>query len=354
MTVLWFNLGLVYFLSTLSRFYSKPKLSPTGVKPNVFLVVVITGIMVMVAGLQYNIGDTSFYMRTYTLHQFTWEDIQSGKDAGFILLQMLMQRYTEDPQMMILFTALLTNILIVTTFYKYSRMFEISLFVYIASGLFLVSMNGIRQFLASAIVFAAMKYLIEGNWKKYFLIVLLASTIHQSALIMIPIYFVVRRNAWTWTSLLFIVSAIFIVIGYNQFSSVLFSAIENTQYGRYKDFTEGGANFLRVVVYAVPLLLAYFGREKLRSICPYSDYIVNFSLIALILMIISTQNWIFARMTIYFSVYYVVLVSWICMVFAKKDRKLVYYGIAICFLIFFYYEHVVSLNIDYRSDYLRW
>ena len=31
----------------------------------------------------------------------------------------------------------------------------------------LVSMNGIRQVLAAAIIFTATKYLIEGNWIKY-------------------------------------------------------------------------------------------------------------------------------------------------------------------------------------------
>ena len=59
-------------------------------------------------------------------------------------------------------------------------MIELSLYVYITGGLFLVSMNGIRQLLAAAIAFTATKYLIDGNWIKYFLIVLFASLFHQS------------------------------------------------------------------------------------------------------------------------------------------------------------------------------
>ena len=74
---------------------------------------------------------------------------------------------------MIFTTALITNILIISVLYKYSRMFELSTYVYITGGLFLVSMNGIRQVLAAAIIFTATKYLINGNWVKYFLIVFL-------------------------------------------------------------------------------------------------------------------------------------------------------------------------------------
>ena len=36
---------------------------------------------------------------------------------------------------------------------------------------------------------------------------------------------------------------------------------------------------IRVAVDAVPLLIAYLGREKLREIFPNSDYIVNMALI---------------------------------------------------------------------------
>ena len=118
------------------------------------------------------------------INDFTWEFITSQKDIGFGILQMILKKYSDDPQIMIFTTALITNVLIVFVLYKYSRMFELSTYVYITGGLFLVSMNGIRQVLAAAIIFTATKYLINGNWFMYFLIVLFASTFHQSALIL--------------------------------------------------------------------------------------------------------------------------------------------------------------------------
>lgn len=173
-----------------ARYFAIPVTnSLTLIKPNRLLIIMAALSLVLVAGLRNNIGDTYFYMHAYNVAEFNWEYIQNNKDMGFNIFQMILKGYTNDAQAMVFITALITNLLIVSTLYKYSRLIEISLYVYITSGMYLVSMNGIRQYLAAAIVFAATKYIFDGNWKMYVLIVLFASTFHQSALVLIPVYF---------------------------------------------------------------------------------------------------------------------------------------------------------------------
>ncbi|MGG0237734.1 EpsG family protein [Bacillus rhizoplanae] len=355
MTVLWMNLTLVYLLSFLARYFSEPVIGGASfVRPNRFLVFCAMLTLVLVSGLRNNIGDTYFYMHSYAMNNYSWEEIKKGKDIGFGVFQMLLQQVSKDPQLLVFVTALITNTLIVLVLYKYTRMFELSLYVYITSGMYLTSMNGIRQYLAAAIIFAATKYILEGNWKKYVVIILLASTIHQSALILIPIYFIVRRKAWSWETYIFLFLAVLIVGGFNQFMDVLFEVIGDSQYSEYKNFSEGGANILRVVVYAAPLILAYLGRERLRELFPESDYIVNMSILGLVFMIISTQNWIFARFSIYFGLYQLILISWVVKLFTEKDQKLIYYAILIFYFIFYYYECVISLGgVGYRSNFIN-
>ncbi|MEH7419516.1 EpsG family protein, partial [Neobacillus drentensis] len=253
-----------------------------------------------------------------------------------------LQKISDNPQLLIFSVALLTNLLIVQVLYKYSRMIELSLFAYIAAGMYTVSMNGIRQFLAAAIVFAATKFILNGNWRLFILVVLLASTIHQTALIFIPIYFIVRREAWSKVTFILLGLAVLLAAGFNQFSTLLFSALEDTQYGHYSTFSEGGANPLRLVVTGAPLIIAYLGKERLRELWPKSDYIVNLTLLGIVFMVISSQNWIFARFNIYFGLYNLILISWIVKLFSKQDRKFIYYGLLGCYLIYFYYENVIS------------
>lgn len=354
MTLLWLNLVLVFLLSFFARYFSK-SINVSGysiiVKPNKLLLIFTMVSLILISGFRNNIGDTYFYIHSYEMFDFTWEVIKEQKDIGFGILQMILKLYSEDAQLLIFITALITNVLIISVLAKYSRIIEISIYVYITGGLFLVSMNGIRQVLAAAIIFMGTKFIINGNWVAYFTIVILGSTFHQSALILLPIYFLVRYKAWSRATIILLFFSVFIVLGYNQFSTLLFTAIQDTQYGQYSEFQEGGANIIRVAVYAAPLVIAFIGRERLRELYPSSDYIVNMALVGLIFMIISTQNWIFARFAIYFNFYQLILVSWIVKLFREKEQRFVYLTLIMCYFLYYYYESVISLNIVYKSDF---
>ncbi|WP_165998224.1 EpsG family protein [Bacillus sp. Cs-700] len=357
MTILWMTLAIVFLFGYFARYASATVIThgySQVIRPSKLFVLGSMITLVIVAGLRSNIGDTFNYVNIYEENTFTWEYVFSHKDIGFGILQMILKAISEDPQILIFTTALFTNALIVIILANYSKRIELSLYVYITGGLFLVSMNGIRQALAGAIAFTATKYLIEGNFIKYSLIVVLASFIHQSALILLPIYFVVRFKPWSKATIALLILSIVIVMGFGKFSSILFSAIEDTQYGGYEDFNEGGASSLRVLVMAAPLLIAYLGREKLKKLFPKSDVIVNMTLLSVVFMIVSTQSWIFARFTIYFGLYQLILISWIVDLFKQRDQKVIYYGILVCYLVYYYYENVISLNIIYKSNFLTW
>lgn len=355
MTILWLMLLTVYMFAFLARYFSVPVIQgQVFPKPNKLMMFAVAITLIIVSGLRNNIGDTFFYMHAYVVDDFSWYAILQKKDIGFNVFQKFLKGFTDDPQVLIFILAFFTNLLIIKVFYNYARLFELAVFVFITSGAFIVSMNGMRQYFAAAIIFTATKYMLEGSWKKYMGLVLLASVFHQSALIMIPIYFFVRRKAWTGTTLVLLTVAILIVFGFNQFQEILFSTLKDTSYGEYQNFQEGGANIIRVLFYGFPLIIAFLGRDKLRMLYPQIDVFVNLSLIGAVLMIISTQNWIFARMAIYFTLYQIVLVAWVIKVFRQKDQKLIYLVLLFIYLLFFFYENVITLGIQYRSDYLTW
>ncbi|WP_078432586.1 EpsG family protein [Metabacillus halosaccharovorans] len=355
MTVLWATLLIVFIFTFLARYIpaNSAGLDYTNLRPNKFMIFIVLTCLVLVSGLRNTIGDTYFYMHAYETIDFTWKYTLENKDPGFSVLQMYLKNISNDPQILLFITALVTNLLIVITLYKYTKMVEIGFYVFITSGLFTVSMNGVRQFLAASFIFWATKYLLTGQFKQYFFIVLFASTFHGSALILLPIYFIVRREAWTRVTFILLTFAILVVLGFEQFSKILFTVLEDSQYGDYSNFEEGGANILRVFVDAVPIVIAYFGRDKLRELWLKSDIIVNMSLIGLLFSIIATQNWIFARFNIYFSLYNLILISWIIYLFKDNSRRFVYFGLLVCYLLYFYYEQVISLNMYYQSDYIN-
>ena len=73
--------------------------------------------------------------------------------------------------------------------YKYSNNYSYSLLLYYALGFYTNTFNNIRQSIAMSIVFISFYYLFENrNLIKYILMVLLATTFHYSALIMVLLY----------------------------------------------------------------------------------------------------------------------------------------------------------------------
>jgi hypothetical protein len=360
MTVLWINLLIVFVCAAFARMVplmrQEGRLAPAAgtappVKPSKLFVSIAAASFVLVSGLRSNIGDTPFYMHSYNLLNPTFEGFSFAGDFGFNALQIALKKLTPDPQALVFVTAFLTNVLIVAGLYRYSRLIEISLFLYITTGMFTVSMNGIRQYLAAAILFAAAPWLIRGDWRRYFPVVLLAATIHNTAVIMLPVYFLARRPAWTKATLLLLALTMLVAIGFDQVFGALLILLEGSHYAGYGEFDEGGANIIRVAVTGVPLLVAYLGRRKLRGIWPESDIFVNMTLMGFLFMVISLNNWIFARFNIYFGLYSLVLYSWLIPLFAERYRKLVYYGVLVFYLMYYYYEHVVALNLQYRSHY---
>lgn len=75
--------------------------------------------------------------------------------------------------------------------YVAPRWYWLAVFIFtFNSGFMLTGCSMMRQFLAMTIVVMAIKYIVYGNGMKYFLYIMVASTIHTSALIMLPFYFI--------------------------------------------------------------------------------------------------------------------------------------------------------------------
>ena len=354
MTVFYVNLGVTFILALMSKLHPKGKIDK---KPLLFFTILIITVLTLVSGLRNGIGDTGDYKHLYELVA-TGQEIGDGFEAGFILLINILVCINTDPQFFIFMLALITNVLNIWIFRSYSSLFELEIYMYITSGYYLVTMNGIRQALAAAIMFGGTKYIINGNFIKFSIVTILASTIHTSAIILIPVYFIVRNEAWSKKIMIIILLSSIGFLFFQPIMQVFFKAAEGSRYAGYEDAImnggEGGASILRTIIAAVPVVIAYIGRDKLKEEWPESNVFVNMSLINLIIMTFSLYNWIFARFNFYFQTYSFILLPFcISKLFNKKQKPFIYYSFLICYFIFFYYEHVVALGMVYRSDYIN-
>ena len=72
------------------------------------------------------------------------------------------------------------------------RLFSLSVYLYVTNMAYYSSFNGVRQWFAAAILFYGYRHFFD-NRRRYMVTVFLASLFHTSAIVMIPIYYVVRK-----------------------------------------------------------------------------------------------------------------------------------------------------------------
>lgn len=316
-----------------------------------FLFLVIF-VLVFVAGLRENIGDTYVYIQSYRnlANKSISDIINTMGDWGYYLFTLVLFKISTNPQFMIFINALLTQILYIEFFKKYKTYFELSIFMYISSGYYFVTMNGLRQSLAAGVIVFATKYIIESNFKKYVVYIIFASLIHQSALIMIILYPIVKLNPWSKKVFLLIGLAVIGVLGFYEFLPILEKIIKGTNYEHYiQVFVEGieeGANPLRVLVALVPVVLAFLLRDRIENSLSNKIFI-NFSIINLIFMIFSLQTWIFARFTIYFNLYNCVFLPYLINKLPNKNRKIIIFFFLVLYLGFFLREQLFAERIRF-------
>lgn len=309
----------------------------------------IITVAIIVSGLRTGIGDTYFYKHSYSLLAQNPVLPAEGKDLGFTLFQLILISISTNPQFLVLVTAFITNLCTIIGLYRYRNYFELQLYMFITSGYFLTTMNGIRQAMVAAILFVATPLIIKNKKWLYFLLILLLATIHASALVMVPVYFIVREKAWSKKIWLMIVALGFGFILYDILEPMIFNLLGNSNYGQYSSFDEGGSSFIRAFIAALPVIGSYFLKEELEK-WPESKIFVNMSLLNCIILFFSMYNWIFARLSYYFLPYTFVLLPHLIMKWPNtKEKRILYYGFIVCYFIYMYYEHVIQgLGLGYQ------
>lgn len=345
MAAFYWTLFSTYLLGLVSRINRSSK------KPLFIGTFLIALIFIVIAGCRSGIGDTTMYTHLYEMIiDNTYKD---GYEKGFVFFLSFLSTISQDPQFMIIVTSVITHGINIFVMANYSSYFELEVYMYIASGFFLTSMNGIRQAMASAIVFLGTTFLIKRKFIPYTFLVLIASTLHTSAIIMIFVYFIVNNDLWTKHFNVIVMAGIFIIVFGGVISSILFRILASTRYGSYDTFEEGGANVVRTLVAFVPVILAYLQKDNLRKIMPNCDIFVNLSILNFFVMALSIDNWIFARMSYYFQLYSFILLPYtIKSISDIKQKRFIYYSFLVAYFIFMYVEYKVTQNVTYKSNVL--
>lgn len=267
-------------------------------------------------------------------------------DYGFHIFGTIIKLiFGDNYRIFFLSIALVQGFILIWFFRTYSSNYMLSFFLVMTTTVYFSWMcNGIRQFLAVVIVLTATPCMLKKKHLSTLLIVLFASTIHFTAIIMVPIAYIVQGEPWNKKTLFFILLA-FLVIGFTeQFTSFLDSFLIETQYeGIVSNFEkDDGSNPIRLIVYSVPAIISFIGRKKIKTMKnPIINICVNMSIISMGLYLVSTvtSGVLMGRLPIYVSLYSFILLPYeVDVIFDKQSSRIIKLTMILSYLIYFIYS----------------
>jgi hypothetical protein len=115
-------------------------------------------------------------------------------EPGLRVIAGISMATTGDSATMFAVAAVVTIGLTVRTLWRWSPAFAFSVAVYILSGAWHGSFNGIRQYLACAVLFAGRRYIVDRKLGKWLAVVFVAVLFHVSAVVGLLLYFVPTKR----------------------------------------------------------------------------------------------------------------------------------------------------------------
>lgn len=354
----WIYTVICWGVALYGRYHPIKRLGGLGQPlPNPISLILPIVLFVPFSGLRSDAGDTYYYIHDFDLLLPDGNiEFHFGGDTLYPFLSDLIKETSDDFHDLIFITAVISLVPVLVILYKYSHPYDLSIYLFMATGYFGLSMNGIRQYCATGILMLGTKFLFsqkKTSFIKYAVVVYAAWAMHDSAWLMFFFFLFSRRKAWKPGSFMLLFLSMVVLALFPLILPSFKSALEETSFSGYATTSwfedEGGSNFVRVFVSMVPVIIAYFSRARLRQLGFIGDVLTNMGFINASLYIISTSNWIFARIAIYTSVYYIMLLAWVVYNGVQKKDRGTYY--AVCVGFYYYYSTFQAYALqNYMSD----
>ncbi|MFA9381140.1 MAG: EpsG family protein [Acetanaerobacterium sp.] len=261
-----------------------------------------------VSAVRYEVGDDYYnYMNIFaTVRKLPFSDLFSQREPGFFLLNKLVLLFTGHFQWFYAFMAFVTTALVLLFIYRESKIPFLSVFLYVSMMLYYWSLSLIRQMLAAAVCALCVRYIRDRRPLPFLLLVLAAASIHNSALIMLPVY-LIAQIPFHWKSVT-VICAISLV-GFIAAPSIVAFITQYIYTGYTPDahFGQGSALIYGIFPTFVFAAAWCFKKNLLRQ-DPSNNVYLNLMLYAAIISLFIARVYIVERFAVYFFLPSIVLI----------------------------------------------
>lgn len=323
-------LGIIQY-----RYFPKNKMFKLG------YIAICGAIFFLLGAFRYGIGYDYFsYLNIFeeiVNLPFTYSALSGYRvELGFTFLVKLITMLTTDGQMIYLIFSAVVVIVVMPVIYRYSEVPFISIFLFLVMNYYFMTISMIRYALATVLVFASYSILrnstfdwtkksfsakifwknIFTNFLPYALIIVLAGTIHKSAYIMIPVYFVAKLNLNKITALLYTVATLTLFFASKPLAYIISERFFGGAYNPYKftgnkylDMFIQPAGSFYIAVPTIIIISSIVVFKKLIRKNPSNIVLVNMSIYTFVIYFLSAYSlYIFNRVAYFPSMFMMLLI----------------------------------------------
>lgn len=322
-------------------------------KRDMFFFHIVMFVFLLVVGLRYYHGD-------YPTYEWGYEnDIDVGDDHGYYFVQMLFHHMGFSFGVFVFLITLLS----VYCFYKAFAMSQWPLFgvVILLGKIFtLYAMSGIRQYISMAICWWALAELLVNRRRVFFFVaVWVAYTMHASAIIFFPVFFLTKLK-FTYRNVLIIIGVSILIGAYSNlfFTSVSQSSdLVNDRFGGYIEVAAEAGERMNVLNYAENFFflgLAFWVRKRIINRVPFYDVFLYMFVIYCSFLIIGNQIGVVKRLRDFFVISYAIVVPSYLYLFRGEFNKRIFKLIGIAYFIFLMFRSIAVYDAPFEfTNYRR-
>lgn len=299
-------------------------------------------IFFVIAAVRYTVGhDYILYANWYNRLLISSIDELTywSREKGFLIPLKMLADCGLPYQTMFVLIAFFVALGVMLYIYKKSTLPWVSVTAFVSMGLYFISMNFMRQFLAAILITLAFRYIYERHLLRFFAVVMLASVFHFTALVILPFYFILRIPV---NKLGFFILTPLAFVSYI-FSAPIIEFITGFFYTGYDlDLSvemSTGLSPVYTIAMALLLLLALLLRKMLIARDPRNDYFITALYFAVYFSFIGTSHGIVARIGLFFMLPAVLILSaeifitlrqLFTLTFRRMDKRRYIYAGLIC------------------------
>lgn len=303
-------------------------------------------VLVLVAGLRYRVGTDygAYYFGYEDYITKLFENLGTLHEPGFGIVAKASTLLINDGALVMLLASVITIGLPLVVIYRNTNELFLATVLLVIMGYWHGSFNGVRQYLAAAVLFCGYKLLQDREFRKYLIAVFVAFLFHRSAAIMALFYFVVYREV-SFKNVVLLVVVIFVALRSYDVIFNLSNTLMDKAYSEDNAYTSTLVNRLRVLSSCVPAIIFMLEYRNVKF-TKIQMFHMNTVIVHAAIRIVTMNSALLYRIGIYTDPFMAIAIPEMLKGIPIRNRRIYTFLIAIMYLLMWWYElsHGSSLS----------